>query len=251
MTTSLTPRVAIRAAYARLALTNAAKHDIRFYLRGLLVEPRTEGGAFIVATDGRALIAIIDEQATCSERALLQPDARMAALLPKLGTKGDRERAQLQLVRFDDRDALTVTDADGQPIALQLRDATIKEVPPERPGACGMQFPDWRRVLPSWPNLKPGAVNTYNHAFMQRAMAAVHVNRYGAQPLRVWQAAPDSAMAVNLCGHDNVLLLVMPIRAEANEDAGWQKAWRDVPLPKQPEQPEAAPQKAETDAVAA
>jgi hypothetical protein len=248
MTTSLTPRVAIRAAYARLALTNAATRDIRFYLRGLLVEPRAEGGAYIVATDGRALIAIIDDKATCSERALLQPDARTAALLPKLGTKRDRERAQLQLVRFDDRDALTVTDADGQPIALQLREATIKEVPPERPGMRGAQFPDWRRVMPAWADLKPGAVNTYNHTFMQRAMAAVHANQYGAHPLRVWQANPDSAMVVNLCGHDNVLLLVMPIRSEANEDAGWQKTWRDVPPPKQSE---AAPQKTEAEAVAA
>lgn len=225
----------IRASYARLAMTAMAQLDIRFYLQGILVEPRKEGGAFIVATDGHRMMVIIDKDAKCDERIILKPDKATAAHLPKIDGKGDTGEAKLQLTTFNDKPALLVTDSIGQPLHLQIKDAVINEVWKDRKGGeHRSRFPNWRSVLPKFEKLKPGHSNHVRAEYVTAFLPAFSRNRKSRYTgMQSFQTAPEQVVAFHIAGYEHVLYLVMPMR-DSHGQLQWISNWAPVQKPAAP-----------------
>lgn len=210
--------ISIRASYARLAMTAMARKDIRYYLNGICVEPRAEGGAFIIGTDGHRMMAIIDADAKCEQTTILAPDQMTARHLPKVGGKGDTVGARLQLAEFSGKPALLVTDSTGQALHVQIH----------RPVVEG-NYPPWHKVLPKFEKLKPGCDEPLNPAYVGAFMSAIQPLRLRTSTVEFYQAEKHAAVALRIPGHDNVLYMVMPIRGGEGAQAAWQKVWSLVP----------------------
>ena len=63
-----------------------AANDIRYYLNGVLVTPRAEGGVYLVATDGHRLMAVIDESGSVDKERIIRFPKSFLAKLPKIGS---------------------------------------------------------------------------------------------------------------------------------------------------------------------
>jgi hypothetical protein len=124
------------------ALTHAAKDDIRYYLNGVSVEPCAEGGAVIVATDGRRMLAMHDANARCAESIIL-PEMKFAYI--KL--TGKREPRYLRVVRVDRAVTVIVQDEEGK----ELLSMPVNLV--------DGKYPDWRAVIPAVATVAPTSWN--------------------------------------------------------------------------------------------
>jgi len=204
----------IRASYLRLAMTCMARGDIRYYLCAVRIEPREEGGAFIVATDGHCLIAIIDEKGVCDVPVLICPDRVTAAQLPKVGSSRDTDEAKVSIEAYGSSIALKVTDKDGVPTHLQIRATTVEG-----------NFPDWRKVVPKFADLKPGFIDPVNPTYPPRVLPALCDKHPAMQP---FQAVRGGGVVYRLEAHRTVLFIVMP-RREATDPAPWMKTWEQKP----------------------
>lgn len=66
--------IRIPTSTLKAALLHVAKHDVRYYLNGVLIEPISDGTAvFVVATDGHRMIAIKVEQETVIPKQFRKP----------------------------------------------------------------------------------------------------------------------------------------------------------------------------------
>lgn len=208
----------IRASYARLAMTCAAVVDIRYYLQGVFVDPRPEGGAYIVATDGHCLMAIIDESAECSEATILAPNRQTIAVCPKVGDlKRDTATARLRLSEFEGKPALAVTNENGIGIHVQISFPVLEG-----------KFPNWRKVLPAFADLKPGYANSLNATYPTRFVGAIAQGTY-AISAAPYQAKPDGPVVFRIDRRDNVLFVVMPLREGSSFDS-WASVWKPLEL---------------------
>lgn len=214
--------VSIRASYARLACTAMAKHDIRYYLNGLMIEPNPAGGAIIIGTDGHRLLAILDPQGVCAEPIVIRPDAITRRFLPKVGARTkvgkDSELARLQLTTYDKRPALLVTDQEGLPRHMQVHDASIEN--------GEFRFPDWRRVLPDFEKLKNGHRSMLNTRYLTAPMDAFNNElQVKMQPYQeeekdanyavvAFKFEPTSRGMVD--DFSNCLYMVMPFKQESS-----------------------------------
>lgn len=208
----------IRAAYARLAATCRATRDIRYYLQGILVEPRAEGGAYIVGTNGHSMIVIIDEKAQCDAPVILAPDRTMLSLLPKVGILDDNDDSKLELTEFRGKPALLLSlfgMKNGHRQHLQLSNPIIEG-----------NFPSWRKVMPNFGALKPGHHSAYNISYVSRALDGFTKVRGAAPAVEIFQEPSDmekearhrdTVIACRFVRHENVVLLVMPLRADTSD----------------------------------
>jgi hypothetical protein len=225
------PVISVRASYVRLAATCMARMDIRYYLCGIRVEPRTEGGAFIVGTDGHRLMAIIDSTAICTRPAIVKPDARTLSMLPTVDGKGDTEEARLSLTSFRDKPALLVTDKLGLPLHVQVANAEIE----------GGKFPRWRTVLPVFDKLAPVIADPFSLAYAADMLMGF-APRSRMTSVTMLQAGKHSGIALHFEGYDNALGIVMP-RYQEKGTAKWLKTWgplreekpkKEAPMPALP-----------------
>jgi hypothetical protein len=207
----------IRASYLRLALTTAAKSDIRYYLMGVCVEPRKEGGAYIVASDGQCLMVIIDEEATCDKEVILSVASGTRSKLPMVGSIGDTGLAKVSLSEFEGKPALRVTNAKGLDSHLQISASTVDG-----------KFPDWRRVIPDLSLLKPGCANGVNAHFVTRMLPALAGPSHRSIGLQPYQAEKDAGVVWHLPAHSNVLFVVMPIKNPEVDPDSWIVRWSKV-----------------------
>lgn len=232
--------VNIRADRARLAASCMAKNDIRYYLGGILVEPRAEGGAYIVGCDGHRLIAVIDESGQCSESVILKLSPDMLRRMPKPRSYRDDEacKQRLQMEEFKGRPALVLTDKmTGELPEVVTTDVTIE----------GM-FPDWRKVLPDLSKVKRGTVSAYQSRYLHEVLATFG-NR--GRPLCAvpYQVPSESAfdagpIAFHIEGHEYAYLIVMPLRSDSPTVAPLEKNFSKkalLPTAKQAEQSVAEP----------
>lgn len=216
-------KVSIRASYARLAATCMGRYDIRYYLNGVMVEPRTEGGAFIVGTDGHRLVAIIDKDAVCQQQTVLKLNTQTVAQLPLVGSRTDTGEAQVKLVDFAGRPALLVSDNLGLPKCAQVQDPIIET------GSSRFGYPRWRTVLPDFEALdKVIAADPFCLQYAAEALTAFSAGERMAS-IRTWQAKAGGAIVFQIEKRENVLLLVMPrVVPDESSTAAWQRTWKPL-----------------------
>lgn len=211
--TKTMPRIRVSAAYLRLAATCRATLDIRYYLTGILVEPRKQGGCILVGTDGHHLIAIIDPAGECSESTIIAPNRATIAACPKVNPfhRGEQE---VRTIEVEGVTALAVSDDKGLLVNVQPREAIIEG-----------KFPDLQRVLPAWDRLQPGSPQQINPIYRNAPLAAISA---GKMPGVQSYIEPGRDILVQRwSGMDNVVHIVMSQRVH-DAHQPWIDLWSTV-----------------------
>jgi len=205
------PRISVKAAYVRLAATCRADHDIRYFLTGILIEPRKEGGAYIVGTNGHMLIAIIDKDAECSASTIINPSKALIAACPKVNPH--KNEAVLRTIEIEDKPCLGVTDEHGQLTFIQAHETIIEG-----------KFPDLNRVMPDWDKLEIGGPEEIEPHYRNAPLAAINAGKhYGVNCYR----DPARGMLVQrLASMDHVVHIMMS-RRMTDSPSKWRQLWAE------------------------
>lgn len=205
----------ISASAARIAASCRAHADIRYYLTGINVEPKSDGGAFVAGSNGHILGVCDDASGICSGSVIVSITKELYKALPRRVTH-DKTSMRLQLVRF------------GSFTQLHLK-ANKKDV--IGVFACEIlpgKFPNWRSVIPDITDLRPmtGPVHLPYLTYPSKAFDA----DLGGQQVQFYQADPSTAVAMFLANHEDTLFVLMPQRPidrDGKNVAAWSSAWAD------------------------
>lgn len=201
-----------------------AKHDIRFYLNGVLVEPDPNGGAFLVATNGHAMGVWRDETATGVERPIIvSVDDRLLQAcrgsdLKRLVVRDSR----LAVVLIPDSNPEREQELYIQPIEAKKNGVPAWEVEGK--------FPDWVKVVPR--PASTGIKGFVNPHYIHMAETAVAIGGGNAKypGLMFDQANADHSILVqsHSPGAEGFLAVIMAMRGEAVPYPKWMAAKKDA-----------------------
>ena len=203
------PRISVKAAYVRLAATCRAGHDIRYYLTGIQIEPRKEGGAYIVGTNGHMLIAIIDKDAECSASTIINPSKALIAACPKVNPH--KNEAVLRTIEIEGKACLGVTNEQGLLTIIQAQETIIEG-----------KFPDLNRVMPAWDKLEIGGPEEIEPHYRNAPLAAINAGKHFG--VNCYHDPARGMLVQRLAGMDNVVHMVMSRRLQ-HERKPWIDLW--------------------------
>jgi hypothetical protein len=193
----------IDAAYAVLVQPFQSRDPTRFYLEGFYVQPGTDGGATIVATDGHTMAIFKDKAGTVKVPGIIKLSKTTLAACKSYKTEigrvlvVDGERASVYFNWNSEEDpGILVAAQDGAVI-----DGT---------------FPDWRRVVPSLP-VKFGPA-TVNGSYLKRFE---RMSNHG-KPTAVSVFADNQAgPVIVLTEREDFVGIVMPMRGGRDSLPAW------------------------------
>lgn len=195
--------IQFKAKYLKALLPFVCPHEIRYYLRGIHIEPADIGGAYLAATDGHTLLLIHDATAICSApisfhvcRDALKYTVARRSIFPMLKASIDAD------VRINPITERLTLEAASHELYVQAGKCVID---------CHGKFPEWRRVLPNFKKLAPAPCGTLNHKLLQRAMRVADLGSQSS-PIRIWTNHKDSAHVVQYEAIPEMIALVMPMR---------------------------------------
>ena len=186
----------------RAARTHAADKDIRYYLQGVHFD--LDAGR-IVSTDGHRLF-VCAGPVVYGAGTFIMPNTLIDNVLKAIGKK----------YLYDE---VEVSYASGT-IQIKTANGTFSS------GAVDGKFPEWRRVIPQ---TVTGEVAQFNPQYLADAQEALAIYQ-GLKPLNlIFKVAHNGdSPAVCTTGDDSVLVIVMPLRADATAnacDATGRAAW--------------------------
>lgn len=203
----------------------ASRDRMRFYLRGVLVEPHKDGGVIMAATDGHRLLVIRDQEGSASATFICTaPAAILKACVQKpRSIRFGRDFAQAKHLHFIGHTAY-VTSKQFTDSADAIRD--VREIGPmhlavaHAPAIDG-DFPDWRRVIPSSvPAPSPNCWCDFNPALIEGFAQAATLLMKGAglaggACLKFGIIGADCPVLVNIGGlpAPDAFGLLMPLRS--------------------------------------
>ena len=191
----------IDATLFRAAYTCVSTEKNRYYLKGVYVEPCAAGGATLVSTVGRRLIAVYDESAQCEAAAIVSLEKPALAALKK--GKNDSGNRRLIMAAGDTR--AWICNSDGsQQIAFQ-----------DKPIIDG-HFPDWRRVLPNLTNTTPDEVQGYSPRHLDSFGDAYCILRDVKTPALGIRNGEKGGPAYIEFGMPNAFGVLMPVRVKGD-----------------------------------
>lgn len=203
----------VRADLFRRALHCVSDEETRYYLSGVFVSPSEAGGAFLVATDGRIMVVLRDEDAHVRGSGIVHLHKSMITALttrnfppywpsmPRLGkalphrqlaVKGGVAAVVQMRAATAPEDLLPMTEKPNNfVLAYQWTDVVIKA-----------SYPDWRAVVPKWPEAPPtgGAPPILDGELVQKITKALH-------------ATPQATAAWFIQSIENGPLIVLPSEA--------------------------------------
>ena len=216
-------KFSINASKLKLAATCMANNDLRYYLNGVLVTPREEGGVYLVATDGHRLMAVLDTTGSIDKERIIRFPKSFVAKLPKIGSS--QETATVTNDRIELKHALFLTSEKGEIIHAHIATEDI---------IVDGQFPDWRRVIKMDPEsvVRPGPINM---RYLATALPAFASQTVGVG-VRLYSMSDADCTCVRFDRHDYAVMVVMPMRDDRG-DASWLKQWANIspapaPVPK-------------------
>lgn len=224
-TAATLPAVDVSLRLVRLAATCLPVGEIRHNLNGIRVEPRAEGGAYLVATDGCRLIAIIDASARVEAAVTLGVDRAMAARMPRPQRHVGEARHGVAVERRAKRRSVVVDYDNGYRLQTDVFRGAPALVTTDISGGVqyvkttgvvvGGEYPDWRRVIPAdLQTMTPGVAGAYWPGYVADTMRAF-VDGSERMHVTGYQRAPDAVIVFHIRGHEHVLLAVMPRHAGA------------------------------------
>ncbi len=187
--------IKFQAKYLPALMRFKATKDIRYYLNGVHATPHKDGGAVLVATNGHIMMAIRDTEAICTEDTIFRVDTGLDRFCKKQGA------------------FVTVNE-----VTQRLAISSPEEELFIQAGKCIVEgkFPDWRRVLPKFSELKAAVSDLVRGDYLVSAVSAHPGNgnkRFNDnKAVRLWQVAPNSAVIVEYVGVPEMCGVVMPVR---------------------------------------
>jgi DNA polymerase-3 subunit beta len=201
-------KITIDHSIIKALLICAAKHDIRYYLKGVCVDARANGDVVLVATDGHRLLAYpvaVDNIEALAPGEYIIPREALEAVKPaKAGritlpihiditTEPDQPDPERVGVTIKGKTSITVTGATSAVTA-----------------PIDGKFPDWRRIVPASTS---GEIAQFNADYVSGfgdvckllgGSYGPYINHNGSAP----------AVVTNLPG---ALGLIMPFRLDGDE----------------------------------
>lgn len=206
--------IKVNANLVRLAATVAGMDDMRYYLKGVRIEPHPLAGAIIVATDGRRAIVAHDENGVADKPCILD--------LPKF------VMAECKTPKMFQTERNVIVD-------VEANCATIEEVQTFRDGEKSEksvvtsykvlidhnEYVDWKRVIPR--EVKPATATAFNPKYLrQMATLATDISKTvkGAQTsfsIFTTQDDGQGPAVVRFEGVENIFAVMMPMRTVASK----------------------------------
>jgi hypothetical protein len=173
-----------------------AAQDVRYYLRGIFIEPDPNGGAVIVATNGHILAAIHSADAVVSQPLILEWSKTLTTQARSVHRASPQ--ATVALESLDGR--LTLLSSGKAEVHIHPGKAWIDA-----------KYPDWRKVLPAGA-MTEGLPDAYNPDYLQMALAAGSVlgKRNGVRFYHE-KDRKDSVLVVRYMSHPELMCMVMPM----------------------------------------
>lgn len=199
-------RAVIQAKYLPLLGEFRAKdREVRYYLRGIYIEPHETDGAYLVATDGHRIVVVHDEHAEVDLPMLVDPGALII-----------RESKSATLAEFDGVCASLLDEHEALVMRAPARliDGT---------------FPDWRGVIPQGDlDCAPGAIDP---DLMKAISKAPFPGKTRSACVYVQQ---DKPCVVRFPSLPEVFVLIMPMTVPAVPSRPeWMHKRRRGPAPEQ------------------
>jgi DNA polymerase-3 subunit beta len=196
-----------------------ASNDIRYYLNGVYVEPRPQGGAVIVATNGHAMGVWLDETGEIERPAILRIGAKLQAACRGSDIK--------RLTIIDNRLAVL-----GQKVKGGLKDMELYVQPQpgdwEVPAGKFLDLASVVSVIDGPPRLH-SALNPKYIAMMDNAIGIGIGDK--SKSITVRQEAPHSGIVFTTSATPNFVGVIMPMRDNDAPFPKWVKpmlTWREM-----------------------
>lgn len=215
--------ITFQAKYLRSIFPFAAVGDIRYYLCGIYIEPHPDGGAILVATNGHVMMVIRDEFAHCSERALFK--------VSRDALKHCTERLKGNVTINPITERLTISG--GYPVGELY----------VQPGKCLIdgpdKFPNYRKVLPKFDQLKRALADSLNNFYVITAAKAIDINSKFGNGMKFWQASNFGPVLVRYDRAPEYIVVIMPMRESITDEeaiSDWKKTFNfDIAEVERPE----------------
>jgi DNA polymerase-3 subunit beta len=140
-------KITIDHSILKALLICAAKHDVRYYLKGISVDARANGDVVLVATDGHRLLAYpvaVDNIEALAPGEYIIPREALEAVKP---AKAGRVTLPIQI------DIVTAPDQpDPARAGVTIKGKTSITVTGATSAVTAPidgEFPDWRRIVPA------------------------------------------------------------------------------------------------------
>lgn len=207
--------IRVEAARILMALPFRAYQDVRYYFNGVCIQPATDGGANILATDGYAMACIRDIGGRCGGPAIL-PIGK--AQKPQLRKGGH--------VLLDPSGVCYITDAQDEPIWIAPT------------GVIDGKFPDLTSILHPLDEYAEGLVGVFNPELLDRVRQCRPTKRRpaGVQFFH-WKKSRNAGALCSL-GEDG-FVIVMGMRSDPDAQTLQRSVPSDYRVPVAAEEPEA------------
>lgn len=223
-------KLQINASKLKLAATCMASNDIRYYLNGVKIEPRAEGGVFIVGTDGHRLMAVIDESGHIEAPAILRLTSSTLSKLPKVGSKNEKWTAET--VAIDGTEYLAIKSGGDTPAVVHLQEHDKEGIWVEG------KYPDWRQVMKfsDWTE-KPSKPGSIQLPYLASVIPAFTTHK-GFLPISFYACHESDGVLCRIVGHEYAAMVIMPIRDDGSF-TDWALNYKKVCPPELPQRDEA------------
>jgi len=216
-------RVSIDPAHLQRLIPFVAVHDIRYYLNGVCVEKAKDGGVYLIATDGHTMGVIYDASGTIegAESVIFRVGPGLGVASKAAASKLHRGLKYRLLVQGQRVKVACSFNSEGDAeLFVQAGNSLIEG-----------KFPNWRKVVPDFSNLKPGFGNDMNAIYLARIAKITTDKRF--QGVSLWQAERDKAIVARVPRVPEMIIVMMPMRDGATDVA---TAFKGFPIEKMPEE---------------
>jgi len=185
-----------------IAYAFTSNDECRYDINGVSIEPHTEKGVLMVATDGHRLIIIHDVDGFVKENIIVRMDKNPLSLCQKKSADKIRWTEE-----FNKREVEVLADGtafvclSGKRIGIQ-KDAIIDST-----------FPDWHEVLPKGVHKQP-TIAGYNGRYLGSFSAAA--KRLTGREEIIFAAREIEPFIINFVGTGNAFGVMMPMRIDDN-----------------------------------
>jgi len=192
----MTSIFSIRSDYYRACAIFASTEEVRYYLKGVHIEPHPVEGVVLVATDGHRMLVAHDPDGYCDGHILVSISGE--ALKAGKGKKSDGPYGRrFEAVSEDQVNVVSLTDGTRECECAWRVDGT---------------FPDWRRVVPSNKKKMSGLPCFNPHYLADFAKVATEL-LIEKPVLLIQPSGPKDAALVTLT-NAFVFGLLMPVAAD-------------------------------------
>ena len=185
---------------------SVSTEEARYYLQGVYVEPREQGGVYMVATDGHVMAVAVDERGRCAEPAIIAIGADFVEMAKphvdeNLETGEEYRHWPLPLnyrLQFD------TPPPGGSVVAKAWLSGTASGM--TRTGIVTRidgRFPDWRQAVKATDKKcapAPGPIGTVDPALLSRLSyrggGVMHLPRSGVIPKNRDQRRPGAVVII-------------------------------------------------------